>query len=89
MAADHGSYSTRPLSPDTWDDFARLVEANNGVWGGCWCMGFHTEGLKDRTAADNRAAKQAHVTVQRQPFSMANRSIRHRTEGDVDPKRTR
>jgi hypothetical protein len=34
------SYVTRPLSPDTWDDFARLVEANNGVWGGCWCMGF-------------------------------------------------
>ena len=60
--ADDGSYSTRPLSPDTWDDFAGLVEANNGVWGGCWCMGFHTEGLsKNRSAADNKAAKQAHV----------------------------
>jgi hypothetical protein len=34
-------YVTRPLSPDTWDDFARLAEANNGVWGGCWCMGLH------------------------------------------------
>ncbi len=62
MAADPGGYGTRLLSPDTWDDFARLVETNNGVWGGCWCMGFHREGLgKDRTAADNRAAKQAHV----------------------------
>jgi hypothetical protein len=62
MAADHRGYGTRPLSPDTWDDFAGLVEANNGVWGGCWCMGFHTEGLsKDRTAADNKAAKHAHV----------------------------
>jgi hypothetical protein len=51
MAADPGGYGTRLLSPDTWDDFARLVEANNGVWGGCWCMGFHREGLsKDRTA---------------------------------------
>ena len=39
------SYVTRPLSPETWDDFARLVEANNGVWGGCWCMGFHPEGV--------------------------------------------
>ena len=29
----------RPLAPDTWDAFAQLVEANNGVWGGCWCMG--------------------------------------------------
>jgi hypothetical protein len=26
-------------TPETWDDFAALVEANNGVWGGCWCMG--------------------------------------------------
>ena len=56
------SYVTRPLSPDTWDDFARLVEANNGVWGGCWCMGFHPEGVgKGHTAAQNRDAKQAHV----------------------------
>ena len=30
------AYTTRPLSADTWDDFAKLVEANNGVWGGCW-----------------------------------------------------
>jgi hypothetical protein len=62
MAADRGVYSTRSLSPDTWDDFARLVEANNGVWGGCWCMGFHREGLsKNSTADDNREAKRAHV----------------------------
>jgi hypothetical protein len=52
------------LSPGTWDDFAGLVEANNGVWGGCWCMGFHSEGLsKDRSAADNCRAKQAHVNA--------------------------
>jgi GNAT superfamily N-acetyltransferase len=56
------SYVTRPLSPDTWDDFAHLVEANNGVWGGCWCMGFHPEGVgKRHTVAGNRLAKQAHV----------------------------
>ena len=55
-------YTTRPLGPDTWDDFAALVEANNGVWGGCWCMGFHPEGLTGRGAAANREAKQAHVT---------------------------
>ena len=55
-------YVTRPLSPDTWDDFARLVEANNGVWGGCWCMGFHPEGVgKGHTVSGNRLAKQAHV----------------------------
>ena len=62
MTTDDPVYSTRPLTPDTWDDFARLVEANNGVWGGCWCMGFHVEGLaKGRTAADNKEAKEAHV----------------------------
>ena len=25
-------YSTRPLDAGTWPDFARLVEAHNGVW---------------------------------------------------------
>ena len=55
-------YTTRLLTPDTWDDFAALVEANNGVWGGCWCIGFHPEGItKDSTGAGNRKAKLAHV----------------------------
>jgi hypothetical protein len=62
MAADRAAYSTRALSPDTWGDFARLVEDNNGVWGGCWCMGFHVEGLV-RDFDRNRAAKQAHVAA--------------------------
>jgi hypothetical protein len=57
-----GPYTTKPLAPDTWADFAALVEANNGVWGGCWCIGFHREGIgKDSTAAGNREAKLAHV----------------------------
>ncbi|WP_026820581.1 hypothetical protein [Arthrobacter castelli] len=55
-------YSTRPLTGDTWNDFAKLVEENNGVWGGCWCMGFHPEGVgKGHTVAQNRDAKHAHV----------------------------
>jgi GNAT superfamily N-acetyltransferase len=56
------AYTTRPLDADTWSDFARLVEANNGVWGGCWCMGFHPEGVgKGTTAEQNREAKREHV----------------------------
>jgi GNAT superfamily N-acetyltransferase len=56
------AYTTRTLSADTWDDFARLVEANNGVWGGCWCMGFHPEGVgQGTTAIQNREAKREHV----------------------------
>jgi hypothetical protein len=55
-------YATKPLTPETWVDFAALVEANNGVWGGCWCMGFHPEGItQDSTFAGNRDAKRAHV----------------------------
>ena len=53
-------YAVKPLDPDTWPDFARLVEANNGVWGGCWCMAFHPEGV-GRTAAQHRAEKEARV----------------------------
>jgi GNAT superfamily N-acetyltransferase len=56
------AYMTRPLSAETWGDFARLVEANNGVWGGCWCIGFHPEGVgKGSTPAQNRETKHDHV----------------------------
>jgi GNAT superfamily N-acetyltransferase len=54
--------TTRMLTPETWDDFAVLVEANNGVWGGCWCMGFHPEGVgAAHTREGNREAKRRHV----------------------------
>jgi GNAT superfamily N-acetyltransferase len=33
----------RPLDGSTWDAFAELVERNNGIYGGCWCIGFHPE----------------------------------------------
>jgi GNAT superfamily N-acetyltransferase len=56
------TYTTRPLTPASWDDFVALVEANNGVWGGCWCMGFHPEGVgKGHTPEGNRDAKRRHV----------------------------
>jgi hypothetical protein len=38
-------FRTRSLDASTWADFARLVEKHNGVWGGCWCMAFHPEGV--------------------------------------------
>ena len=48
------SYTVRPLEESTWPAVAALVEANNGVFGGCWCMGFHPEGVgKERTAEQN------------------------------------
>jgi len=59
--SDRTAYTTRLLTPETWDDFAGLVEANNGVWGGCWCMGFHPEGFSADGAEGNRAAKRGHT----------------------------
>lgn len=38
-------YETKPLDVTTWPDFASLVDANNGVWGGCWCMWYHGKEL--------------------------------------------
>src|SRR3954447_25443694 len=53
-------YDTRPLTPETWADFAALVEASNGVWGGCWCIGFHPDGFQGSPEGNCRA-KRAHV----------------------------
>lgn len=53
--------TVRPLFPATWDAFAGLVEANGGVWGGCWCMGFHVRLGQGRTPAQNRAEKHQRV----------------------------
>jgi GNAT superfamily N-acetyltransferase len=51
------SYTTKPLNAETWPDFARLVEANNGVWGGCWCMWYHRKDGGE-TPGEKRAAKE-------------------------------
>ena len=49
----------KPLDPDTWDAFARLVEKHNGVWGGCWCLTFHPKTPDmGKTVDGNCAAKQ-------------------------------
>jgi GNAT superfamily N-acetyltransferase len=59
------AFAVRPLGEDTWAAFARLVEANNGVWGGCWCMGFHVKVGNGRTLAQNRAEKEQRVKERR------------------------
>ncbi|HET7127670.1 MAG TPA: hypothetical protein VFJ93_01180 [Gaiellaceae bacterium] len=52
------TYTIEPLSETTWDAFAALVEQNNGVFGGCWCIGFHPEGGDRQTTATlNRQRK--------------------------------
>ena len=54
--------TSKPLSPDTWPAFARLVEKHNGIFGGCWCISFHLEPEEKRHgAAAYRAMKRALV----------------------------
>ena len=60
-ATSERAYTTALLRGDTWEDFVALVEANNGVWGGCWCMGFHPEGLDRTSARRNRDNKYRHA----------------------------
>jgi GNAT superfamily N-acetyltransferase len=55
-------YETKALDETTWPDFARLVEANNGVWGGCWCMWYHAKDAReDETPAARCKAKEQRV----------------------------
>ena len=37
------AYTVKALDESTWPAFAALVERNNGIFGGCWCMGFHED----------------------------------------------
>ena len=47
--------TVKPLDSSTWQDFARLVEKHNGVWGGCWCLFFHQKGTGSKEG--NKTAK--------------------------------
>ncbi|WP_432478326.1 GNAT family N-acetyltransferase [Nocardioides sp. GXQ0305] len=52
----------RPLSPETWDAFAALVERHNGIFGGCWCIYFHPDSPERGQGYDgNRALKCRYV----------------------------
>lgn len=57
------TWRVRALDASTWPAFAQLVEQCDGFPSGCWCMGFHPEGLAktDDHAAINRARKEARV----------------------------
>ena len=63
------SYAVRSLDESTWPAFARLVEANNGVWGGCWCMGFHVRLGKGRTPSGTGPRRSAYATAAPAPRS--------------------
>ncbi len=59
-------YTTSPLDAATWPAFAELVERNNGVFGGCWCIGFHQpHGYQDPAGRSHREQKEDRVRTGR------------------------
>ena len=53
------AYVVKPLGPETWEAYARMVERHNGVFGGCWCTWFHTFHAEKEFSYDaNRALKE-------------------------------
>ncbi len=61
--------TTRPLDPSTWPAFESLVERHNGVWGGCWCMGFHARQNTDLDAEDIHRAQKRRLVHEGQTHS--------------------
>jgi GNAT superfamily N-acetyltransferase len=56
------SFSIKPLTPETWDDFEALALRHNGVWGGCWCIWFHQNSeIRRGTSEENKARKRSLV----------------------------
>jgi hypothetical protein len=48
-----------PVGPDPWDGFADHVDRNDGILGGCRCIGFHLD--RAERAVDPREAKHERV----------------------------
>ena len=63
MVSVERAFSIRSLDVSTWDDFAELVERNNGVYGGCWCIGYHPE--CGQRGVDYRRVKEERVKSDR------------------------
>ncbi len=56
------AYTAKELATSTWPDFEALFSKHNGVWGGCWCMFYHTQGkFAGSPGAKNKKAKKALV----------------------------
>lgn len=54
-------YDVRALDESTWPHFAALVERCDAFPSGCWCMGFHPEGLVKGDRELNRERKYQRV----------------------------
>ncbi|MDQ4038051.1 MAG: GNAT family N-acetyltransferase [Actinomycetota bacterium] len=95
------SYTIRPLDASSWDAFEELVEHNNGIFGGCWCIGYHPEcgqkGISHRAVKEDRVrTDRAHAALVLGEDGAARGwaqygspeelpNIKHRREYDKDP----
>lgn len=61
MVSTAKEFTIKPLEGATWSAFASLVESCDGFPSGCWCMGFHPEGLSKESATINRERKKERV----------------------------
>ena len=93
--------TVRELDASTWDAFAELVERNNGIFGGCWCIGWHPEcgqrGISHRDVKEQRvrtgrghAALVLDATGQAQGWAQYGSpqelpNIKHRRRYDQEP----
>jgi GNAT superfamily N-acetyltransferase len=62
------TFTIRPLEVSTWEAFAELVERNNGIYGGCWCIAYHAE--YRRGVSDPRTLKRRLVRTGRARAAM-------------------
>ncbi len=95
-------YATRALDASSWELFAELVERNNGVYGGCWCIAMHADRppgpdhreTKHQLVRDDRAHaalvldEEGRAQGWAQYGSVAELDIRHRRvyEKDAPPR---
>lgn len=63
------THAVRPLDASSWGAWAELVQRNNGIFGGCWCLGFHPESRQ--RGLDRRALKQERVCTDRAHAAVA------------------
>jgi len=81
-----------PLTAETFEDFAALVDAHGGVFGGCWCLGFHDRSLFALPYAEKRERKrqmviggQAHGSPEELPQIKNRRNYEASLSGEAAP----
>jgi GNAT superfamily N-acetyltransferase len=54
-------YRIKALDESTWPAFAELVDCNGGIFGGCWCMGFHPKDDEVDAAFATKRERKEHL----------------------------